>query len=157
MQPSDKRALDLANKCACQVFETFSDIVLAYGQSDEFSFVMRPDTTLFNRRSRCVPSCECAASEKCCLFSKISTQFVSLFTSCYVLYWNEFFPDLPLAYPPSFDARVVAYPSVQTLRDYLSWRQVDCHINNLYNTSFWALVHGGMTPNEATKELKVNF
>lgn len=31
------------------------------------------------------------------------------------------------------------YPSVETLRDYINWRQVDCHINNLYNTTFWAL------------------
>lgn len=27
---------------------------------------------------------------------------------------------------PSFDGRAVQYPSVQNLRDYMSWRQVDC-------------------------------
>ncbi|CAN0531264.1 unnamed protein product, partial [Ectocarpus sp. 8 AP-2014] len=31
----------------------------------------------------------------------------------------------------------------QHVRDYFSWRQADCHINNLYNTCFWALVADG--------------
>jgi len=40
------------------------------------------------------------------------------------------------------------------LRDYMSWRQVDCHINNLYNTTFWALIQmGGLDAKEAEKEL----
>lgn len=51
--------------------------------------------------------------------------------------------DAELLYPPVFDARCVCYPSLQTIRDYLSWRQADCHINNLYNTCFWALVDSG--------------
>jgi len=37
----------------------------------------------------------------------------------------------------------------------MSWRQVDCHINNLYNTTFWSLVlKGGMSNTEAEKELQ---
>ena len=28
----------------------------------------------------------------------------------------------------------------QNIKDYMRWRQVDCHINNLFNTTFWALV-----------------
>jgi tRNA(His) guanylyltransferase len=31
---------------------------------------------------------------------------------------------------PMFDGRAVLYPSEAVLRDYLSWRQVDTHINN---------------------------
>lgn len=55
---------------------------------------------------------------------------------------------------PTFDSRAVTYPSLRILRDYLSWRQADCHINNLYNTTFWALVlKGGKTPQEAEKAL----
>ncbi|KAL8762987.1 MAG: hypothetical protein Q9184_001137 [Pyrenodesmia sp. 2 TL-2023] len=77
-------------------------------------------------------------------FSKILTTIVSTFTSYYVHLWPTFFPDKPLSPPmPSFDGRVVHYPSFSNLRDYLSWRQVDCHINNLYNTTFWALVYKG--------------
>lgn len=38
------------------------------------------------------------------------------------------------------------------LRDYLSWRQADVHINNLYNTCFWNLVQKkNMTTHEVTK------
>lgn len=36
----------------------------------------------------------------------------------------------------------------------MSWRQADCHINNLYNTSFWALIlQGGMDNQQAEKAL----
>lgn len=43
----------------------------------------------------------------------------------------------------------VLYPSDRVLRDYLAWRQADCHVNNQYNQCFWALVHNGSTPEEA--------
>lgn len=37
----------------------------------------------------------------------------------------------------------------------MSWRQADCHINNLYNTSFWQLIQlGGMSNKEAEEALK---
>ncbi|XP_053572205.1 probable tRNA(His) guanylyltransferase isoform X4 [Bombina bombina] len=56
---------------------------------------------------------------------------------------------------PGFDGRVVLYPSNQNLKDYLSWRQADCHINNLYNTVFWSLVQkGGLSPSQAQERLK---
>jgi tRNA(His) guanylyltransferase len=87
--------------------------------------------------------------------SKIITAIVSLFTSNYVYLWSKYFPDTSLLYPPSFDGRGVLYVKEQTLRDYLSWRQVDCHINNLYNTCFWALVNeGGMSTKEAEEKLR---
>lgn len=103
----------------------FSDIVLAQGMSDEFSFILHPDTTLFKRRA-----------------SKISSAIVSLFTSSFVHHWSEYFPSSPLTGEnlPFFDSRVVCYPRDEIVKDYLRWRQVDCHINNLYNTCFWKLV-----------------
>ena len=38
------------------------------------------------------------------------------------------FPSTPLQPPylPSFDGRAVIYPNSRILRDYMSWRQVDC-------------------------------
>ncbi|MCJ1297275.1 tRNA-His guanylyltransferase [Hypocenomyce scalaris] len=89
-------------------------------------------------------------------FSKITTTIAATFTSYYVHLWSSYFPDKALSPPlPSFDGRAVQYPSVQNLRDYLCWRQVDCHINNLYNTTFWALVQqGGIDPMVAEGELK---
>jgi len=79
---------------------------------------------------------------------------VSYFTSNYVFLWNTFFPNKKLQYPPTFDARITCCPSLKNVRDYLSWRQADCHINNLLNTCFWALVNSGKTPIEAEQILK---
>ncbi len=83
---------------------------------------------------------------------------MSTFTSAYVYYWNKVFPNLELKFPPAFDGRIILYPTFSNLRDYLSWRQVDCHINNLYNTTFWALVLiGKLSRDEAHKRLKGTF
>uniref|UniRef100_A0A8C6QYJ4 tRNA(His) guanylyltransferase n=1 Tax=Nannospalax galili TaxID=1026970 RepID=A0A8C6QYJ4_NANGA len=137
-KPNDKRALHLMTKCAQTVMEELEDIVIAYGQSDEYSFVFRRKSNWFKRRA-----------------SKFMTLVASQFASSYVFYWRDYFEDQPLLYPPGFDGRVVVYPSNQTLKDYLSWRQADCHINNLYNTVFWALVQqSGLTPAQAQERLK---
>lgn len=60
----------------------------------------------------------------------------------------------PLTGVPSFDGRAVIYPSAREIRDYFAWRQADTHINNLYNTVFWALVQDGQTEHEAHETLK---
>jgi tRNA(His) guanylyltransferase len=66
------------------------------------------------------------SSDEC---SKLVTTIVSTFTAYYVHLWASFFPETPLSPPlPSFDGRAVQYPSVQNLRDYMSWRQVDCEL-----------------------------
>lgn len=83
---------------------------------------------------------------------------VSCFTSSYVFYWSKIFQDVELKFPPLFDGRVILYPSFENLKDYFSWRQVDCHINNLYNTTFWALVLiGKLTTEQAHNKLKGTF
>lgn len=98
------------------------------GQSDEFSFVLRKSCHAYNRRQ-----------------NKIITLVVSAFTSSFVYNWSQFFERISdpnpvkLRYPPSFDGRCVLYPSKELMLDYLKWRQVDCHINNLFNTTFHAL------------------
>ncbi|KAH7156236.1 tRNA guanylyltransferase [Dactylonectria macrodidyma] len=137
-KPNDRRALDLMNTAAKAVVTDMPEITIAYGVSDEFSFVFHKSCVLFERRE-----------------SKLVSTVVSTFTSNYVYAWSNHFPDSPLSFPlPTFDGRAVCYPSVQNLRDYLSWRQVDCHINNLYNTAFWSLVQlGGLDNKEAEKTL----
>ncbi|CAJ0545590.1 Ff.00g090630.m01.CDS01 [Fusarium sp. VM40] len=141
-KPNDRRALDLMNAAAKAVVTELPEITIAYGVSDEYSFVFHKASTLFERRA-----------------SKLVSTVVSTFTANYVYFWSTYFPDSPLSPPlPSFDGRAVCYPSVQNLRDYMSWRQVDCHINNLYNTSFWALIqHGGLDNKEAEKTLTGTF
>ncbi|XP_025094039.1 probable tRNA(His) guanylyltransferase [Pomacea canaliculata] len=138
MKPNDERGLGLMTRAAQNVMEDLKDIVMAYGQSDEYSFVFHKNTALYNRRG-----------------SKIMTNVVSLFSSSYTMLWPRYFINQELQYPPSFDARVVLYPSDQNLRDYLNWRQADCHINNLYNTCFWKLVQErGLSPVQAQERLK---
>eukprot|EP01027_Heterolobosea_sp_BB2_P017948 GEZU01025363.1.p1 GENE.GEZU01025363.1~~GEZU01025363.1.p1 ORF type:complete len:227 (+),score=31.98 GEZU01025363.1:44-724(+) len=140
-KPNDLAALKLMNRCAEEVMKEFADIVIAYGESDEYSFILRKSSNLFSRRE-----------------SKITTNIVSLFASNYVFLWKDYMPaSKPLKYPPTFDARAVCYPNEKTLRDYLSWRQADCHINNLYNTCFWKLVQAGETTTNAEKILSGTF
>ncbi|KAI0473826.1 tRNA guanylyltransferase [Xylariaceae sp. FL0804] len=133
-KPNDRRALDLMNAAARAVVTELPDITIAYGVSDEYSFVLHKSCTLFERRA-----------------SKLVTTITSTFTAYFIHLWSTFIPETPLSPPlPSFDGRAVCYPSVQNLRDYMSWRQVDCHINNLYNTTFWSLIQrGGMSVQEA--------
>ncbi|CAF9920334.1 tRNA-His guanylyltransferase [Imshaugia aleurites] len=136
-KPNDRHALELMNAAATAVMKELPDITCAYGISDDF--ILDRSSRLFERRE-----------------SKILTTVVSTFTSYYVHLWSNFFADKPLSPPmPSFDGRVVLYPSSSNLRDYMSWRQVDCHINNLYNTTFWSLVlKGGMDATQAENRLK---
>eukprot|EP01068_Selenidium_serpulae_P010725 Selendium_serpulae@DN5518_c0_g1_i2.p2 len=134
-KPNDHRGLGLMNAAACDVMADFPDAFIAYGQSDEYSFVFRKETQLWNRRS-----------------SKIMSAVVSLFSSSFVMHWHEYFGSnmspavlenhkeddngeareaehvagTALTKAPTFDARVVCYPADKDIRDYLSWRQVDC-------------------------------
>ena len=138
-KPNDERALMLMNSAACTVIKDFKpEIIMGYGQSDEYSFVFKKSTTIYKRRK-----------------FKLLTNVLSLFSSAYVFHWKAHFPCTEMKYPPSFDGRVVLYPSLENLRDYMSWRQADCHINNLYNTVFWALIlKGGLAPREAQERLR---
>ncbi|KAL4997874.1 Thg1 C terminal domain-containing protein [Aspergillus recurvatus] len=139
-KPNDRRALDLMNAAAVEVLKDLPDLAIGYGVSDEYSFVFHPTCELFERRS-----------------AKLVTTIVSTFTAHYIHQWGNYFPNTPLQPPhlPSFDGRAVVYPTTRNLRDYMSWRQVDCHINNLYNTTFWMMVlKGGMSNTDAENELK---
>ncbi|KAL0722086.1 hypothetical protein Bca4012_036685 [Brassica carinata] len=136
-KPNDEQALKLMNSCAVAVLEEFEDIHFAYGVSDEYSFVLKRESDLYQRQS-----------------SKIISAITSLFTSTYVIRWVDFFPHKELKYPPSFDGRAVCYPTYKILLDYLAWRQVDCHINNQYNTCFWMLVKSGKTKTQSQDYLK---
>ena len=132
------------NAAAVAVVETLPDIAIAYGISDEYSFVFHKHSMLFERRE-----------------AKLISTVVSTFTAAYIWKWDDFFPEIELEGTtfgglPTFDARAVCYPADGNLRDYMSWRQVDAHINNLYNTTFWALVSrgAGMSNTDAEELLK---
>lgn len=126
-KPNDTQGLEAMNQAAAYCMQEF-DIKLAYGQSDEYSFMFEPSSNPYQRRSQ-----------------KLVSLLSSAFTSKYSLsgIWK---------YPPVFDARVVMYPLKTQMQDYFRWRQVDCHINNLYNTCFWNLVKSGI-PNKQASSL----
>lgn len=52
LKPNDNRAIGLMTRSARCVMAELEDIVIAYGQSDEFSFVFKKTSTLFKRRAR---------------------------------------------------------------------------------------------------------
>lgn len=138
-KPNDLRALSVMNRAATNVMRDFPDILMSYGDSDEYSFLLKRKCRLFDRREM-----------------KLVSTFASFMSVNYFLEWNAEFTDRPIRGTrlPTFDARVVVYPSGNHIRDYFSWRQVDCHINNLYNTVFWKLVlEGKLSGKEAENRL----
>lgn len=179
-KPNDARALRVMNDAALAVLEAFPDAVLGFGESDEYSFVLkkvraraakdhsacrrracpRPPSRAHSRRSHARAGGRRMPSQDTTLYgrreAKIVSVITSLFTASYVMAWPRHFGDAPLLSAPVFDGRAVAYPSDAVLRDYLAWRQADTHINNQYNTVFWALVDkGGETPAKAQAMIKV--
>ena len=136
-KPLDDRLIRLMSYCGRKVMEKFDEMVFAFGESDEFSFVFKKNAQVFNRRR-----------------DKIVSTVASLFTSSFVLGWPTFFPTLKMESLPSFDSRVVLYPNLDIVRDYLCWRQADTHINCLYNYTLRALERGGMNPTDATQFLR---
>ena len=81
------------NSAAEEVMSSFTDIVISYGQSDEYSFLFKKSTKVFNRREDKILSC-----------------VLSLFSSAYSLNFEKHLGERPKKIP-SFDGRVVLYPS----------------------------------------------
>lgn len=135
-KPNDLRAIEIMNKAAYNVMNQFNDIIMAYGDSDEYSFCIRKQCELYERREL-----------------KLVSIIGSSFTSYYLYEFNKVF-SAQAKMLPMFDSRAVIYPNLSVVKDYFRWRQVDCHINNLYNTSFWKLIQvKGMTNQEAENAL----
>lgn len=110
---------------------SFSILLYPYGWlGDVTSFVFHPSCQLFERRNGWVLLMYCPKKRGLIYeaFRKLVTTIVSTFTAHYIYQWSTYFPTAPLQPPylPSFDGRAVIYPSTGILRDYMSWRQVDC-------------------------------
>jgi len=58
LKPNDIRGIKLMNLAAMYVMNTFNDIFIAYGQSDEYSFAFRRDAKIYNRRSEKIITCK---------------------------------------------------------------------------------------------------
>ena len=131
-KPNDARALRLMDAAAAEVMQHFPDIRIAYGESDEYSFVFHKLCSLYGRRA-----------------SKLTSLVASLFAAAFVRLWPQQFPDTALRATPCFDARAVCYPSDKVVRDYLSWRQVCTSCTPLY----LVYVAGGLAACWATLRL----
>lgn len=128
-KPNDKRGLDLMVDSAKHLMQTYrNQIPLAYGHSDEFSFLIKANSDLLSRRKQ-----------------KINSMLPVIFATYYNSNWDKFFgnPSLgtvtPRKYDALFDSKYFEYPNYSSVIDYFRWRQIDCHINNLYNTTLSAL------------------
>ena len=53
-KPNDERGLMLMSRAAECVLSENKDIILAYGQSDEYSFIFKRNTNSYDRRNRFV-------------------------------------------------------------------------------------------------------
>lgn len=58
--------------------ETFTDIQIAYGQSDEYSFVLRRDSELFNRRADKIATCICSTFTAVYVFNVLKIRLIIL-------------------------------------------------------------------------------
>lgn len=147
----DRRSGSGKDASASTSFSSSTGVVLGFGSSDEYSFVLSPTCEIYERRE-----------------SKLVSVTASTFAASYVRRWDSFFRskkrkkgresddadkddekgdsndtnDTRLRSTPSFDCRAVLYPTTAHLRDYLSWRQADAHVNCQYNACFWSLVKG---------------
>ncbi|MED6151661.1 hypothetical protein PIB30_084554 [Stylosanthes scabra] len=136
-KPYDENALNLMNSCAVSVLEEYADIVLAYGFSDEYTFVFKKTSKFYDRRA-----------------SKVLSTITSFFSSIFVTKWSDFFPQKELQYSPSFHGHVTSCALVDVLQAYLLWRQNICHATNQYDQCFWRLVECGKDVKEAHDLLK---
>ena len=126
-KPNDERALKLMDHAAQAVMAEYKDIVLAFGESDEYryahitptalhfldiyynSFLLRKTTSLYNRRHAKIVS----------TLTHHSSPPVTYSTGPHISQtrlWNTLL---------LFDGRIILYPSGRETRDYFSWRQAD--------------------------------
>lgn len=117
-RPYQPELLDLMQRVAgALVADPLSECVLAYGQSDEISFLLRP--TPWDRDGQ---------------FALKRDKIVSLTAAEATKYFNEFRRDYPvLAEKPggAFDARAFQLPTKEEAVNALIWRQQDATRNSI--------------------------
>lgn len=94
-KPNDDRALGLMTRSARSVMGDLEDIIIAYGQSDEFSFVFKRTSTLFKRRARSVCSAVLCRRMSRSFHMFCLTLFLPLFLFLAVSLWLTWPPSSP--------------------------------------------------------------
>ena len=109
--------------CAKSLLEQLKPhILLSYGFSDQFSFVLDRSSDFCGRN-----------------LTDILSVLVSSFTSNYVFNWRTYF-DKQLKYAPAFKGTTLLLPNEESLVSYLLTKQHECYILNLNSTLYSALV-----------------
>lgn len=123
---------------AIQLMNEFKEIVLAYGHSDEYIFVINNASLLYRHSA-----------------TELASTFNKFFTKYYIAQWSTWFPHQTLLATPKFETNIAQNATIDDLKDRLGREQKDAHEKNLYNTILWKLiVNGGRQLNDAEMELK---
>ncbi|KAK4689255.1 tRNA(His) guanylyltransferase, partial [Tremellales sp. Uapishka_1] len=161
-KPNDKRALDLMDRAAKRVMEELKDVVLGFGESDEYrwvaeresndesiaeqqySFLIRKSSNLYSRRRRSAMSVKPTSRRLTIQQQDQLDGLLDIHLGVCILLADVF---LSTATPLSALVRRSGGP--------LSGRE-RAHINNLYNTTNWMLIlRGGESPVQANETLQV--
>lgn len=123
-KPFDQTFMDLMDAAALRTFKTLMGCKLAYGQSDEYSFVLTDFDDL--------------ATEA--YFDGSVQKIASVAASTFTAYFNWAVSEHLLSYagapylgkpPAMFDARVFQVPDLEEVLNYLVWREQDSERNSL--------------------------
>ncbi|KAK9437655.1 tRNAHis guanylyltransferase [Metarhizium brunneum] len=135
-KPNDRRALDLMNVAAMAVVTDIPEIIIAYGVSDEYSFVLHKSCDLFERRARYVALRNRLQSSKLRSMQQVGQHHRIYLHSELRIFLAHMLPRYATVLPST------------------NFRWPSSHINNLYNTTFWSLVQlGGLDNKDAERTL----
>lgn len=126
--PFDERFRDYMVETTMHLMNCGFRVIYGYTQSDEISLVFHRDERVFGRKLRKFNSV---------LAGEASARFSLLLGSIGV-----------------FDCRICQLPGLETLIDYLRWRNEDAHRNALNAHCYWAMRKEGRSVAEATSALE---
>jgi tRNA(His) guanylyltransferase len=133
VNPYDDRLIALCSVAGRHVMESFGDVDICYGYLDLFCFVFKRSSVVFNRRR-----------------DKLVSNIVSLFVSAFVYNWGSSF-DLPLLNPPGFMGKIVLFPRLRIVKEYLLSHQEQSAMVCIQNYVFHVLVRDGTDESEAER------
>jgi len=134
--PYDQRLARVMAAASMKVIEKYDWLEFAYTSSDEVTFFVTSKSKMYSRRSE-----------------KLCSVIVSSFTSAFLEYWFQLYDGFPKG-NVAFDARAFIIPNTQTLDKYLSWRQVDSHLNCTHGKLLHCYTQNGLSIKEATARIE---
>lgn len=128
-KPFDQNFILLMNKTIKRLIQEFeNNILLAYHQSDEVSFLISNKVKNLKARK---------------LLSHIPSAFSSIFNQ------ESGIEEIVI-----FDSRLIELKTKKEVENYFIWRFLDCQRNSLNTFIYWSLVNDGDTKKTASKKLE---